>query len=230
MAQPPPQSVQARRPLPQIFLGVLLVTAGVLALLGQAGVVDVSLGQLLGTWWPLVVIAVGLAALLTVPRAWAGPSAVVGLGVLLQLITLDLIELDFWEVLWPVVIILVGLSLLTRVGSRGTDDQTVNAAVMWWGTQRRSASQDFQGGSLSAVMGGIDLDLRHAGIGSRAELSIFTLWGGVEVKVPPTWRVVIGGLPVLAGWEDKTAPPDDPDAPVLTIHVTAIMGGLEVRN
>ena len=33
-------------------------------------------------------------------------------------------------------------------------------------------------------------------------LVVFALWGGVEVKVPPTWRVTVTGLPLLGGFED----------------------------
>jgi len=218
------------RPLPQFVLGVIIVVVGVVALLGQLGVVDVSLGDLIAAWWPLVIVAVGITALVSVPRAWIGPAGVIAVGVFFQLDTLGLVRVNVWDLLWPIVIILVGLALLTRLGTRGTDDDTVNSAVIWWGAERRTRSQTFRGGSLSAIMGGIEVDLREAGIADRAEISVFVLWGGVEIKVPPTWRVRVGGLPLLGGWDDKTVQPLDPAAPELTVHVTAIMGGAELKN
>lgn len=219
-----------RRPLAQVFLGVLIVTVGVIALLNALDVLDVSVWEILGTWWPMVIVAVGLTALLSVPRAWIGPAGVIAVGLLLQLTRLDMVEVDVWEILWPVAIILVGLSLFTRLGSRGTTEDVINSAVMWWGSERRTTSQSFRGGSLSAVMGGIDVDLRQAGIVDRAEISIFVFWGGVEVKVPPTWRVTVTGLPILGGWDDKTVAPLSPDAPQLLVHITAVMGGAEIKN
>lgn len=219
-----------RRPLPQPLLGVLVVAVGVAALLDELDVVEVSLGDLVSTWWPLAVIGVGVAALATVPRAWVGPAAILTVGVLLQLGELGLLDVSLWGLLWPIAIILVGISLITRLGPPGTDDAVVSCAVIWWGAERRSTSRAFRGGSLTAVMGGIDLDLRQADIVGRAEIAVFTLWGGVEIKVPPTWRVTVTGLPVLGGWENKTTSPPDPDAPELVVHVTAIMGGTEVRS
>lgn len=219
-----------RRPLPQVVLGIVIVVIGIAALLGALGVVDVSLGQILGTWWPMVIVAIGFAALLGAPRAWLGPVVVIAIGVFFQLSNLDLIEVDLFELVLPVVIILVGLSLITRIGSHSTDERTINSAVMWWGSERKTTSQDFRGGSLSAIMGGIDVDLRQAGVVDRAEISVFVLWAGVEIKVPPTWRVQVGGLPVLGGWDDKTVVPADPHAPVLVVNVTAIMGGVEIKN
>lgn len=219
-----------RRPLAQSLLGVAVVAIGVAALLDQLDLVDVSLGDLVATWWPLAVIAVGVAALATVPRAWVGPAGVVAVGVLLQLGQLDLLDVNLWGLLWPIAIILVGLSLITRLGTPGTDDAVVNSAVLWWGSERRSTSQAFRGGSLTAVMGGIEVDLRGADIVDRAEIAVFALWGGVEITVPPTWRVTVTGLPLLGGFENTTTPPLDPTAPELVVHVTTIMGGAEVKS
>ena len=219
-----------RRPLQQVVLGVLIVAVGVAALLGALGIVDVSLGEIIGTWWPMVIIVVGFTSLLGTPRAWIGPVGVIAVGTFLQLSNLGLVEVDVWALVWPVAIILVGLSLITRFGTHGTGEDMINSAVMWWGSERRTTSQDFRGGSLSAIMGGIDVDLRQAGIVEHAEISVFAFWGGVEIKVPPTWRVQVGGLPVLGGWNDKTVVPADPSAPVLVVNITAIMGGAEIKN
>jgi len=219
-----------RRPQAQALLGFLILMVGVAALLGQLGVVDVSLGSLLATWWPLAIVAVGLAALVSVPRAWTGPAVIIAVGVLFQLDNLGLVRVHVWDLVWPIAIILVGLALLTRTSTRGADANRINCAVIWWGADRRTRSQDFRGGSLIAIMGGIAVDLREAGIVERAEISVFVLWGGVEIKVPPTWRVEVSGLPLLGGWEDKTVRPLDPGAPELIVHVTSIMGGAGLRN
>lgn len=213
----------------QVFLGVLIVTVGVIALLIQLDLVDLNLGQLAADWWPLIVIGVGVVALVTVPRAWMGPSVIIAVGVFFLLRTLDIIDINIWE-LWPVAVILVGLSLLTSFGRRNSDEDTINSTVIWWGSERKTRSRQFKGGSLTAIMGGIEVDLREADIVDKAEIAIFALWGGVEVKVPPTWRVRVSGLPLLGGWEDKTTLPIQDGAPELIVHVTAIMGGAEIKS
>ena len=219
-----------RRPPVQVFLGAVIVAVGVIALLIQLDVITLSLGALFADWWPLIVIGVGLAALVTVPRAWVGPTIVIAVGVLFLLVTLDILDVNLWEILWPVAIILVGLSLITSFGTRSGEDDTINSTVFWWGSQRKTRSRQFKGGSLTAIMGGIEVDLREADIVDKAEIAIFALWGGVEVKVPPTWRVRVSGLPLLGGWDDKTSLPIQDGAPELIVHVTAIMGGAEIKS
>ncbi|MGH9367619.1 MAG: LiaI-LiaF-like domain-containing protein, partial [Thermoanaerobaculia bacterium] len=52
--------------------------------------------------------------------------------------------------------------------------------------------QDFRGGEVTAIMGGFEVDLRSAGIGGdSATIEVFTLFGGVEFKVPQEWNVVV---------------------------------------
>lgn len=216
---------------PQLLLGLLLVAIGGTALLGRLGVVDIDLGELVSTWWPMLIVLVGIAALVSVPRAWVGPAIIILVGAVLQFDRLDLIAVSFWDVFWPSVLLLIGLVLVARYARGPADDRnTINSTVMWWGSNPRTTSQDFKGGSLTAVMGGIEADLRAAGIQGRAEVSAFVFWAGIEIKVPPTWRVTVRGLPILGGWEDKTVVPLDPNAPELIVHVTAIMGGVDIKN
>ena len=73
-----------------------------------------------------------------------------------------LVRADVSALLRPIAIILVGLALLARPGSRGDgDDETVSSGVIWWGSEARTRSQNFRGGSPSAFMRGIAVDLRR---------------------------------------------------------------------
>ena len=55
-----------------------------------------------------------------------------------------------------------------------------------------------------------------------------TLYGGIEVKTPRTWRID-SSVKALAGGVDVHAPPqDDGGAPVLTLEGMAVFGGIEV--
>ncbi|QRP42923.1 hypothetical protein [Amycolatopsis sp. FDAARGOS 1241] len=50
--------------------------------------------------------------------------------------------------------------------------------------------------------------------------------------VPEDWRVQVGGLPILGGYEDRTADggalPDN--APVLKVNATTLLGGVKVAH
>ncbi len=112
----------------------------------------------------------------------------------------------------------------------GDGGDWVHGTALMGGLVRRCVSQNFQGGSLTAIMGGCEVDLRGASIASgRAVLDCFALWGGIEVKVPEDWSVVVQGTPLLGAFEDKTAK-SGASAKVLLVQGAAVMGGVEIKN
>jgi hypothetical protein len=108
-------------------------------------------------------------------------------------------------------------------------ENVVDIVAVLGGFERRVSTQDFRGGEITAVMGGCALDLREASIVKEAVINVFTIWGGITIKVPPDWTVVLNGTPVMGGFAEKTVtPPDGSKRLVITGY--AIMGGVEVRN
>ena len=98
------------------------------------------------------------------------------------------------------------------------------------GVSRGNNSRAFRGADLLAIMGGCELDLRQAAIHGEAVIDVFTMWGGIEIRVPEDWTVVSEILPLMGGVEDKTRPPQGATVHRLTLRGFAIMGGVEIRN
>ncbi|HEV8461178.1 MAG TPA: hypothetical protein VGQ38_10760 [Gaiellaceae bacterium] len=90
-----------------------------------------------------------------------------------------------------------------------------------------SRSKAFKGGSMLAWFGGINVDLRHAQLAPGAKLTVYTLFGGVELKTPPEWRIE-STAKVLSGGVSLPPSNDDPDAPVLLLDGLAVFGGIAV--
>ena len=213
----------------RIWIGLALLALGVFGVLGATDVLDS--GDVLGRWWPVVVIGLGVAAMISHRTVSAGPVVLTALGFVLLVETLGLTT---HSVLWPAVLVLVGLAVLAGLrGRRPTGQDTVpTPVVMFGGTATRERSKHFQRTDVSAVFGGATLDLREAHIDTEATVNAFALFGGVQVLVPEGWRVALGGLPFMGGFTDKTTAADElpPDAPLLTVNATALFGGVEVAN
>jgi hypothetical protein len=71
--------------------------------------------------------------------------------------------------------------------------------------------------------------MRQCGLTGEAVINVFAFWGGVTIKVPPDWTVILHGTPIMGGFEEKTATPPD-DSKRLIVRGYAIMGGVEVKN
>jgi len=222
----------------QLVFGLIIITLGVLFTLSN---LDVLEARYVLRYWPALLIVWGLVKL----SSSGGGGKFFGfmlavIGILLLLDRLDYIEFG-WKYFWPLVLIAWGGSMLwnsmkrpaalvTPFGSTEDDSMVSHFAIMG-GIKRVNNSQDFRGGDLSAVMGGIELDLRQASLKSGdAVVDVFAFWGGIEIKVPPDWAVTIHASPIMGGIEDKTHPPGEETAKRLVIKGSVIMGGVEVKN
>lgn len=119
-------------------------------------------------------------------------------------------------------------------GKTATDGRdantTLSALAVMGGVSRGSSSRAFRGGDLLAIMGGLEIDLRRAAIHGEAVMDVFVVWGGVEIRVPEDWTVSSHIVPLMAGVEDKTRPPQGATTHHLILRGFALMGGVEIKN
>ena len=132
--------------------------------------------------------------------------------------------------------LLVVAVLFSRPSSLAGDDEfrngrdTFNDVAIMGGVKRANLSRDFRGGGATAVMGGIDIDLRDAVMDRReAVLDVSTVMGGVTIRVPENWTVVSQVNSVMGGFKDATRHPPNQDHR-LVLKGTVVMGGLKVSN
>ena len=220
----------------RLVAGLALVTVGALYLLDQAGSVDA--GSVMSRWWPLVIVAIGLAQLIVSPRAFVGPTIIMLAGVLLLGSTLDLYDVNVWALIWPAIIIFVGFSVIFGHGSRiGTADrkdtsERAHAFSIFSGSNVISHSRRFVGADITALFGGVTLDLTQATLAPEGGIVDVTVaFGGTNIIVPHGWEVVTNGLPIFGGFDNKTASEAvGEDAPHLLVRGTVLFGGVEIKH
>ncbi len=213
----------------RLFFGALIVAAGTLLLLDNADVLDA--GEVISTWWPAVIILAGILTFAANPRHWPVAVIITAVGVAFLLSSLDIVEIG--SIVIPVAIILVGLLVIfgRGLGSRVEAGDRVNSFNVFSGSEVASHSKEFKGGSVSAIFGGAEVDLRDALPANDALLDVFTAFGGVELKVPSGWHVAVTGLPLFGVIDNVTAKEQLPDgAPVLAVNATVLFGGLEIKH
>ena len=101
---------------------------------------------------------------------------------------------------WVVGVIGAVLAKRRIVSSADPDADEVVLVAIFESLQYRSAARSFRGGSLECWYGGGVLDLRRAALDpGGARLTVRAVFGGGQILVPPSWRVVrhvrgIGGV------------------------------------
>jgi predicted membrane protein len=234
---PPEQSLQdaSFRFTPQLFVGLIVILLGVLMTLDNLQVLE---AQRYLRFWPAGLIALGLVKVWNSRDGMGGAFGgfiFVVIGTWLLLEQTALVRVSFWD-MWPALLVFFGLFLVWQglSGPRrrpvGDSNAFVNATAVLGGVARGNNSTGFRGGELTAVMGGCEIDLRHASIDGEAVVDVFALWGGIEIRVPPDWTVVSKITPILGGVDDKTRPPQGALRHCLVLRGFVVMAGVEIKN
>ncbi len=213
--------------LSQLTAGVCIVAVGALLLLDTLHITDGALG----TWWPLLLIVIGVVTLANDIRNYLWGLALIAGGVLFQLRALDILSVNPWEFFWPVVIILAGFSVIANRSSRPkiSKSESEDASAIFGAVDQVNTSADYKGGSVTAVFGAVKIDLRKAVIKKEATLQVFAFCGGVELIVPENVVVKSQANSILGGIDSKQSAVATKDAPVLYITGPLVMGGVEIK-
>ena len=224
----------------KFYLGIIFILIGIGTLFNQLNFWD--FGSIISTWWPLILIVIGASQLSRKPVSKTSGITLIVIGVLFEMRKLDVITVSLTKFFWPAIIIAIGVSMLlpkthTKQNYEFTkdeiDEDVVDNLSLFSAVKSRNVSKNFRGGSLVAIFGGIDMDLREAHLlNENASMDVTAAFGGVNIIVPPEWKIVVRGIPIFGGWSNKTRGKNyvNPDSPVLTIHCFVAFGGVDIKN
>jgi predicted membrane protein len=231
-----------RSPRGGFVFGIIVIVAGTVMLLDNLGILRAR------DFWdyaPLILAALGIGKIAEsrnrpAPLLFGGLLAAV--GTLWFLRNMDVLQFDV-RLIWPVIIIGFGVFSLMRAmerqrywttgGTPPVSEAQVQMFAVFGGSKRVIDAPDFRGADVFAMFGGVELDLRPAGMVTGASIDANAIFGGVEIKVPLNWAVEIRGTGIFGGYEDKTIHPAlnaQSPAPKLIVTGAAVFGGVSVSN
>ncbi len=241
------EGAMAKSSLPPRFgFGVILIIIGFFLLLDNIGYYEFH--ELIGTWWPLILVYIGASRMITHPQGnQTGSAVVLGAGLFFLIFTTDINELDVVSVWWPVLLILLGGWVALNAFrpqkksssqpnpfdpeiQERTDDM-LNHSTVFSGAKLRSASQNFTGGKITVAFGGTNIDLRETKLAPGAVLDVLVLFGGCELHVPENWELDVQAQAIFGGIDDKRFRTQGTDEvkPMLRVTGLVMFGGIEIK-
>jgi predicted membrane protein len=191
-------------------------------------------------WLPSLLVLLGIWQLGTGKLRWVvGPVVLITAGVVIQLAVLGLLTVEVMSRWWPVVLVLIGLSIILERVRPGRDripaatSNTVALVALLGDAEHRSASSAFQGGQVTSVLGDAVVDLREATVGQPpAQLEVFVGLGDAKVIVPPDWAVRNQATAILGDKKDRRRRRGGThaDPPHLIITGTVLLGDLTLDD
>jgi predicted membrane protein len=229
-----------------IFWGLALMLAGILLLARNLGFLPIDFPYFI-FGWKTILILVGLYILI-VRQRWGGlfPLA---LGLYYLIPDIFGVELVPLKQLWPLILIFLGIGLIMKINSPRskkkdrfskyrnninlTDDH-MDAVAIFGGGNKKVSSYNFLGGQVTAVFGGLEIDLTNCTLAKEnAELEVVAVFGGVSFVVPKEWNIQVDVTPIMGGLSDNISDFKDAyvdPAAILKLKGTAVFGGIDIKR
>lgn len=218
----------------RLLIGGFILLIGLNLLLNQMGLSFI--GFSIFSLWPLLLIL--LSIWLLIQRRFSGALLFGMLGV--AFILADIFGFSVFAVLWPVLIIFIGLSILFRPKhnfgweSRNpskVNRDSINESIFFSATDLVIASDNFIGGKIDGVFGGFKVDLRQVKLAPNgAMLEINGIFGGGEVILPSDIKIEVETVSVVGGVSNHVVSRSTAGDPVLKVKAVAVFGGIELKN
>ena len=224
------------------LIGVVLVIAGLFLVIRNTGFFPDFIDGVIFSW-PMLLVTIGLV--ITIGSSGGKTSGIIVMAVgaffLIPLIFRETFHM--YNMFWPSIFIIIGVIFIftKRRGGWGgvtttsqIGDDYIDYVNVFSGGERQILSDNFRGGKISAVFGGIELDLTKAKLAPGANvLEIACVFGGATIIVPDEWYVKVEVTPVLGGFGDsrKINPGRivDPSR-YLILKGAVVFGGGEIKS
>lgn len=194
-------------------------------------------------WWTLFII-VPCAISIIQNGPTTGSLIGISIGIMLLLAQQNVFDMRIvGKLIFPVILIIIGISIMgsnlfhrhKQIEYNNFSDSTgstngIGDYAATFGTQNVNFDNEtFQGATLNAIFGGIDLRLEHAIITEDAVINGSAIFGGIDIYVPADVNVKVKSTPIFGGVDNKHRGPFIPDAPTIYINATCIFGGVDIR-
>ncbi len=228
----------------RLVIGVLLIIAGLILMLKKSTVLPEPLDHFIDDIlfsWQMLLIAIGVITLIGSDNKTPGIVliSVGGFFLIPELFTDFFRSFNFF---WPALFIVIGVVLLINSKSivKKLDYSTTNKADyidytnIFSGAERQLITENFQGGKITSIFGGGEVDLTRSSLAPGENIiEITCIFGGTTIIVPESWSVILDITPILGGFSDARKIRGDvikDNTRTLIIRGTVIFGGGELKS
>jgi len=219
-----------------LFIGLLFIIVGAVWALDNVEIIPWQVSRYIFNWENILIV-IGAFLLISKENTKVG-AILLALGVYFALDDWFNIYVSIWR-LWPLGLVFVGIYLISR--NREKEDQPYNEAedantiddtAIFSSGDKVVNSDDFKGGTLTAIFGGSNIDLTTSNISSGpAVVDVFFMFGGSKIRVPQDWEVQFKVTNLFGGLSDKRQLTENPSSDKkIIIKGLIIFGGSEITN
>ena len=218
-----------------LIWGILFIIVGLIFGLNAMGITDINI--FFRGWWTLFIIIPSLIGVIKESYK-VGNYIWLLIGIVLLLSAQGIINFStIWKLALPTILVIIGLSIIFKdvVGSKINDKikelnkQGKTEYYATFSSQNLTfIGEQFNGATLNAIFGGIDLNLREANITQDQVINATSVFGGIDIIVPNNINVKVKSNSIFGGVSNK-AVDNKENVPTIYVKAFCLFGGVEVK-
>ncbi len=217
-----------------ILWGVIFIIIGLILGLNAVGITNIDI--FFEGWWTLFII---VPSVVSIVKNYKDASAYIWLiiGIALLLAAQGIIDMSIiGKLILPAVLVAIGVGIIfkdtvsSKVNSKIDELNKSNKEEFYAtfsGQKLNFAGDDFNGVSLNAIFGGIDLDLKNANIVEDKIINATSVFGGINILVPENINIQVKSTSIFGGVNNKTK--NKEEQPTIYVKAFCLFGGVDIK-
>lgn len=226
------------RKIESILWGIVFIVLGLIIGGNVLGITHINI--FFDGWWTLFIIVPCFIGLFK-NKDKTGNLVGLLIGAVLLLACQDVLRFEMvWKLLFPAILIIIGISFIFRdaIGGKINNEikelnknrkDTNEYCSTFSGQNLKFDDEKFTGADLTAVFGGVKCDLRKAIIEEDQVINANSIFGGIELFLPENVKVKVKSTPIFGGVSDKASHSKEDGAHTIYINATCIFGGVDIK-
>lgn len=218
-----------------VLWGIVLIILGLVFGLNALDITNIDI--FFDGWWTLIIIIPCFIDLFT-DNDKVGSIIGLIIGITLLLCCQDFLSFELvGKLLLPVILVIIGLSMVFKDFFKrevSNEIKELNKSnknfreycAAFSGQDINLENEEFKGANVSAIFGGIKLDLRNAIIKNNQVINVNVIFGGVDILVPDNVKVITQSTSIFGGVDNNF---NNEGKIVLYINATAVFGGVDIK-
>lgn len=222
-----------------LLWGIAFIAIGAIIALNALGVTNINL--FFNGWWAILFIVLPCFIGLFKNESKTGNIIGIIIGAILFLCCQDLLDFElFGKLIVPIILIGIGVSFIFKdvLGKKisgkikeitaKSEKNKFEYCATFSGQKVDMTNHTLENTELTAVFGGIDLDLTNAIINEDKVITVCAIFGGVDIIMPSNVNVEIRSISIFGGIDSKKTAKIE-NAPTVYIDGTCIFGGASIK-
>lgn len=203
--------------------GVVLIVVGLLFIFSSL----FNFNIFFRGWWTLFIIIPSIVG-------FATTSDKISNGIILLIGILLFISCRGYLDIGSVMIASIGLAIIAagvnlvrkKKPSKKSTSNKLQAGIL--GVSETKITDEYKGGNLTAVLGGVVLDLTEAKIKKDVVINVNAIMGDIDIKVKDNVNIVLNTINILGASESIVKPKKESK---ITIYIEGMcfLGGVEIK-